>query len=324
MTPTKKKKQVKAKAKPKVTAKKVVKKAVKTKAPATRASAGKEPKAKPVRRPKARQFVKMQAVGNDTIVLDCLKGPIANPTHTAKKLCNRHTGIGADQLILLSKSRKADFGIRFFNPDGSEPGMCGNGIRCIARYVKDWGLTQKKHITFETTSGIKPVTIRGKMIDVDMGEPRMKGKEIPVNLSGRVINRPLKLETKDFRITCLNVGNPHCIIFQEDLAEFDIGRFGPMIEHHHVFPKRANVSFVNVTSRNEIHMRVWERGVGETLGCGTGASAATVASVLNGFTGRKVLVHLPGGKLEVEWNRKDNHITMSGPAEVVFVGEISI
>ena len=326
MTLTKKKKQVKAKSKVKAKPKTKAKKVVKTKAPATKTSAGKkaEPKAKPARRPKARQFVKMQAVGNDAIVLDCLKTAVANPTHMARKLCNRHTGIGADQLMLLTKSRKADFGVRFFNPDGSEPGMCGNGIRCIARYVKDWGLSAKKQLTFETSSGIKPVNIRGKMIDVDMGEPRMKGKEIPVNLSGRVINRPLKLETKDFRITCLNVGNPHCIIFQEDLAEFDINRFGPMIEHHHVFPKRANVSFVNVVSRNEIYMRVWERGVGETLGCGTGASAATVASVLNGFTGRKVLVHLPGGKLEVEWNRKDNHITMSGPAEVVFVGEIAI
>ena len=316
MTTKTKKKQVKANAKPKVKTKvkKIVKKTVNTKAEAP----------KPARRGKARPFIKMQAVGNDAILLDYLKGTIANPTHMARKLCNRHTGIGADQLLLLSKSRKADFNVRFFNADGSEADMCGNGIRCVARYVKEWGLTQKKHLVFETNSGLKPITIRGKMIDVDMGEPRMKGKEIPVNLSGRVINRPLKLEAKDFRITCLNVGNPHCIIFQEDLDEFDITRFGPMIEHHHVFPKRANVSFVNVMSRTEVHMRVWERGVGETMGCGTGACAATVASVLNGFTGRKVVVHLPGGKLEVEWNRKDNHILMSGPAEVVFVGEIAI
>lgn len=302
-----------------------------TKKPAAKTKIAKKVKAKPestpkttTRKGKARQFVKMQAVGNDAIILDCLKSAIANPTHLARKLCNRHTGIGADQLILIAKSRKGDFNVRFFNPDGSEAEMCGNGIRCVARYVKEWGLSQKKHLEFETNAGIKPITIRGKMIDVDMGEPRMKGKEIPVNLSGRVINRPLKLEAKDFRITCLNVGNPHCIIFQENLAEFDLGRFGPMIEHHHVFPKRANVSFVNVVSRNEVHMRVWERGVGETQGCGTGACAATVASVLNGFTGRKVLVHLPGGKLEVEWNRKDNHILMSGPAEVVFTGEIAI
>ncbi len=266
----------------------------------------------------------MHALGNDAVILDCLKQQVSNPTHLARKLCNRHTGIGADQLVLLTKSRKADFGVRFFNADGSEAEMCGNGIRCLARYVKDWGLSQKKHLTFESAAGIKEVHLKGKIIEADVGEPRMKGKEIPVNLSGRVINRPLKLESKEFRITCLSVGNPHCVIFQENLAEFPLERYGPMIENHHIFPKRTNVSFVNVLSRNEIHMRVWERGVGPTLGCGTGACAAAVASVLNGFTGRKVMVHQPGGKLEIEWNRKDNHIIMRGPAEIVFTGEIAL
>lgn len=276
------------------------------------------------KRTKLREFVKMHAIGNDAIILDCLKHPLSSPTHTARKLCNRHTGIGADQLIILIKSRKADFGTRIFNNDGSEAEMCGNGIRCLARYIKDWGLSAKKTLTIETAAGIKEITFHGKMIEVDMGEPLMKGKEIPVNLSGRVINRPLKLDSKEFRITCLSVGNPHCIIFQDNLDEFPIEKFGPMIEHHHIFPKRTNVSFVNIISRNEIHMRIWERGAGETLGCGTAASAASVASVLNGFTSRKLLVRQPGGKLEIEWNRKNNHIMMRGPAEVVFTGAIPL
>jgi len=276
------------------------------------------------RRTKARQFVKMHGNGNDVIILDCLKQSVGSPPHLARKLCNRHTGIGADQLMLLGKSRKADFGARFFNPDGSEAEMCGNGIRCLAKYIKDEGLTAKKEFTVETNAGIKKLVFKGKLIEVDMGEPRMKGKEIPVNLSGRVINRPLKFDTKEFRITCLNVGNPHCIVFQENIDEFDVNRYGPIIEHHHAFPKRINASFVNVLSRNEIHMRVWERGVGETLGCGSAACAAAVASVLNGFTGRKVNVSQPGGKLEIEWNRKDNHIIMRGPAELVFKGDIQL
>ncbi len=155
-----------------------------------------------------------------------------------------------------------------------------------------------------------------------MGDPIMKGKEIPVNLSGRIVNRPLKMEMRDFRITCLSMGNPHCIIFQENLAEFDLEHFGPMIETYHIFPKKVNVSFVNVLSKNELQVRVWERGAGETLGCGTAACAANVASVLNGFTERKVTVQMPGGKLDVEWNQKDNHIYLRGPAELVCKGEV--
>jgi diaminopimelate epimerase len=278
----------------------------------------------PTRRTKARPFVKMHGIGNDAIILDITKQTVGSPPHLSRKLCNRHTGIGADQLILLTKSRKADFGARFFNPDGSEAEMCGNGIRCLARHIKDEGLSSKKQLKIETAAGIKDVAFKGKLVEVDMGEPRMKGKEIPVNLSGRVINRPLKFETKEFRITCLNVGNPHCVVFQENIDEFQVDRYGPVIEHHHAFPKRINVGFVNVLSRSELHMRIWERGVGETQGCGSAACAAAVASVLNGFTGRKVTIKQPGGKLEVEWNRKDNHIIMRGPADTVFRGEIQI
>lgn len=273
---------------------------------------------------KARPFVKMHGVGNDVILIDCLKSNIANPTHIAKKLCNRHTGIGADQMIMLLKSRKADFSMRVFNADGSEAEMCGNGIRCLARYIKDEKLSTKKDLSIETNAGLRNIKFVGKFIEVNMGEPIMKGKEIPVNLSGRIINRPLKTESKDFRITCLSLGNPHCITFHDDLENFDVDRYGPMLETYSIFPKRVNVSFVNVISKKEIHMRVWERGVGETLGCGTAACASAVASVLNGYTDRKVIAVLPGGRLEIEWRQKDNSVYMRGPAETVFKGEIAI
>ncbi|MFA4874478.1 MAG: diaminopimelate epimerase [bacterium] len=271
-----------------------------------------------------RPFVKMQGIGNDAIVFDCLKSAIANPVHAARKLCNRHLGIGADQLLLLTKSRKCDFGMRIFNADGSEAEMCGNGIRCLARYIKDEGLSTKKELLIETLGGPRKVKLTGKLVEVDMGEPIMKGKDIPVNLSGRIINRPLKTETKEFRITCLSMGNPHCITFHDNMENLPVDRYGPLLETYHIFPKRVNVSFVNVVSRNEIQMRVWERGAGETLACGTAACAAAVASVLNGFTDRTVTVALPGGKLEIDWNQKDNHVYMRGPAEEVFRGAIEI
>ena len=273
---------------------------------------------------KARPFVKMHGVGNDMVVIDCLKSPVQNPPHLARKLLNRHLGIGGDQLLLLLKSRKCDFQMKVFNPDGSEAEMCGNGIRCIAKYVRDEKLSVKKELTIETLAGPKNVKFAGKLIEVDMGEPVMKGKDIPVNLSGRIINRPLKTETKEFRITCLGMGNPHCITFHENLENVPVEKWGPMLEHYNIFPRRANVSFVNILGKAELQVRVWERGAGMTLGCGTAACASVVASVLNGFTDREVTVSLPGGKLEIEWNQKDNHVYMRGPAETVFRGEIEI
>lgn len=276
------------------------------------------------KRPKARPFIKMHGVGNDVILFDCLKDSISNPAHLAKKFCNRHTGIGADQMILLHKSRKADFAMKVYNADGSEAEMCGNGIRCLARYVKDEGLSEKKELVIETGAGLRRVKHAGKQIEVNMGEPIMKGRDIPVNLSGRVVNRPLKTESKEFRITCLSMGNPHCITFHEDIENLPVDKFGPLLETYSIFPKRANISFVNVISKNEIQMRVWERGSGETLGCGTAACAVAVASVLNGFTDRKVTASLPGGKLEIEWSTKDNCVYMRGPAETIFRGEIEL
>jgi diaminopimelate epimerase len=273
---------------------------------------------------KARPFVKMHGIGNDVILFDCLKRPIANPPHLARKLCNRHMGIGGDQLILLIKSRKCDFGMKVFNADGSEAEMCGNGIRCLAKYVKDNNLSSKKELLIETGAGPRTVKHIGKLVEVDMGEPIMKGKDIPVNLSGRIINRPLKTEMKEFRITCLSMGNPHCVTFHDNLETLPVQKYGPLLENYNIFPKRVNVSFVNVISKQEIHMRVWERGAKETLGCGSAACASAVASVLNGFTDRKVTVVLPGGKLEIEWSPKDNHVYMRGPAEEVFRGEVEI
>ncbi|MDO8527833.1 MAG: diaminopimelate epimerase [Deltaproteobacteria bacterium] len=269
-------------------------------------------------------FIKMQGIGNDCIIIDSLKSKLQNPQRAARKLCDRKYGVGADQLLLLSKSRKADFKMQVFNADGSEAEMCGNGIRCLGRYIREQQYTQKREMDIETLAGIRHVRVTSKNVDVDLGEPKMKGKEIPVNLSGRIINRPLKIENKDFRITCLSMGNPHCIIFQENVDNFPVEKYGPLLESYHLFPHRTNVSFVNVVSTNELKVRVWERGAGETLGCGTAAAATLVASVLNGFTDRKAKISLPGGKLEVEWNRDTNHVWLSGPAEKVYEGDIRL
>ena len=273
---------------------------------------------------KEHPFVKMHGLGNDVVVFDCLKHVFSNPIHLARKFLNRHTGIGGDQMVLLTKSRKADFGMRVFNADGSEAEMCGNGIRCLARFIRDAKITTRKELNIETLAGIRHTKFIGNMVEVDMGEPQMKGKEIPVNLSGRVINRPLKIESKDFRITCLAIGNPHCIIFHDDVINFPVEKFGPLIENYHLFPRRVNVSFVNVLSKNELQMRIWERGAGETRSCGTAACAATVAAVLNGFAERKVTVSQPGGSLIVSWNRENNHIYLRGPAESVYKGTVVI
>ena len=274
------------------------------------------------------EFSKMSASGNDFVMIDNRDGKVydrfPDVLDFVAKICRFHHSVGADGVILIENSTDHDFRWRFFNADGSEAEMCGNGIRCIAKYVRDAKLSVKKELTIETLAGPKKVKFAGKLIEVDMGEPVMKGKDIPVNLSGRIINRPLKTESKEFRITCLSMGNPHCVTYNEDLATVPVERFGPLLENHSIFPRRANVSFVNVISKNEIHMRVWERGAGETLACGTAACASAVASVLNGYTDRKVSVVLPGGKLEVEWSTKDNRVYMRGPAEPVFKGEIVI
>lgn len=266
----------------------------------------------------------MQGGGNDCILVDCLKENFPNPQRLIKKLSNRKFGVGADQVLILSKSRKADFKLQIFNADGSEAEMCGNGIRCVGRYIREIGHTQKRELAIETLAGIRNLRVTSKVVQVNLGEPKMKGKEIPVHLSGRIINRPLKIDNKDFRITCLSLGNPHCVIFQESLDTFPVERFGPLLENYHIFPRRTNVSFVNVITPQDLRVRVWERGVGETLSCGTGAAASLVASVLNGFTERKAKVELAGGKLEIEWKRDTNCVWLTGPAEKVFEGDFPL
>ncbi|MDO8494452.1 MAG: diaminopimelate epimerase [Deltaproteobacteria bacterium] len=270
---------------------------------------------------KAIQFIKMHSTGNDCIIIDTQKSKFSESPRLVRKILNRTTGIGADQLLLLSKSRKgADFKVRIFNADGSEAEMCGNGVRCIGRYIKDEQYTKKRDVDIETLAGVRQVRVSSKSVTVNLGEPRLKGKEIPVRLSGRIINRPIKVENKDFRVTCLSLGNPHCIIFQENLESFDIQKYGPLLENHQIFPNRSNIGFVNVLSPQQMQMRVWERGVGETGSCGTCAGAAIVAAVLNGFSDRKTKIDLPGGHLEVEWDKESNCVSLTGPVEKIFEG----
>ena len=270
-------------------------------------------------------FTKMYGTGNDFIVIPFIGSKPSSPPKMGRDFCDRKRGIGADQLLLIHKSHKGDFKLQTINPDGSEAEMCGNGIRCAAKFILENRISQKRELIFETPAGLKTVKCLGKhSFLVNMGEPIMKGKDIPVNLSRRIINRPLKTELKEFRITCVSMGNPHCVIFVDDLDNYPVEKFGKYLETYHSFPKRVNVEFVNVISQTEIKMRVWERGVGETNGCGTGACAAALASVLNGFTGREVTVFQKGGKVEVNWEKKDGKVYLTGMAEVVFKGEIAI
>lgn len=270
-------------------------------------------------------FTKMHGIGNDFVFINGSQLKVPNIKKLAKALCDRRFGIGADQLLILGKSRKADFSMKIYNADGSEVGMCGNGLRCLAKYVHDKKLTTKTEFSVETPSGVQQVKILSKTkIRVDMGVPLLKGKDIPANLSGRIINRPVRVDGKEFRITCLSMGNPHCVLFVDEPKTFAVHKYGPIIETHHIFPKKANVEFVKINSSTEIEMRVWERGAGETLACGSGACAAAVASFLNNHTERSVRVKLPGGVLDIEWNREDGHVYMTGAAETVFQGEIEV
>jgi diaminopimelate epimerase len=273
------------------------------------------------------KFVKIHGLGNDYIYVNCLEEEVDEPEELAKQLSNRHFGVGSDGLILVMPSDKADFRMRIFNVDGSEAEMCGNGIRGFAKYVYDYGLSKKK-LRIETLAGIINLEIiktennKVSLVKVDMGEPILEREKIPMlGKPGRVINERLKLKDRLVRGTCVSMGNPHCVIFVNNL-KLDIKEIGSRIEHADSFPRRTNVEFVQVLKKEEIKMRVWERGVGETLACGTGACAAVVASVLNRKTGRNVTVHLKGGELKIEWSEEDNHVYMTGPAEYVFRGEI--
>jgi len=272
------------------------------------------------------KFTKMHGAGNDYIFLDCLQEKVADPASLSRAMSDRHFGIGGDGIILILPSERADFRMRIFNADGSEAEMCGNGIRCVAKYVFDRGYTTKTAVRMETLAGILPITVHvngGKVeaATVDMGCPRLQRREIPMaGPEGRVIGEEIEANKKKFKVTAVSMGNPHCVIFVDKVADFPVDLYGPLIENHPLFPGRTNVEFVEVLNRAEVSQRTWERGSGETMACGTGASATAVAGVLNGRTDRRVTIHLRGGDLTLEW-AEDDHVYMTGPAVEVFSGE---
>lgn len=275
------------------------------------------------------KFTKMQGIGNDYVYVDCTKeNKIENPAELSKKVSNRHFGIGSDGLILIENSNVADFKMAIYNADGSQAEMCGNGIRCVAKFVFDKGLINKENITIETLAGIKQLKLsiengKVKKVRVDMGEPILEAKKIPViSDKNPVIDLQLQAADKTFTATCVSMGNPHAITFVNNVEEFDVEKYGKILEIKKEFPKHSNIEFVELIDKNNIKMRVWERGSGETLACGTGSCASVVACILNNKTERKVNVHLLGGTLEIEWNKQNNHVYMEGPAEIVFEGEI--
>lgn len=268
-------------------------------------------------------FTKMHGLGNDFIVIDTRKKEIPGISKVLKKLGDRRFGIGFDQALILKGSKKADFRMDIYNNDGSRVEMCGNGIRCFAAYIWKHGISKKQSLEVETLAGIIRPKKDGKLVRVDMGEPILEGRLIPTIMEGRVIDHALAINDRSFKITCVSMGNPHCVIFVEDVSSFPLTKYGPHIEVNKFFPKKTNVEFIEAVSPSKIKMRVWERGAGETLACGTGACASAVASHLKGLTGRKVTVELAGGSLKIEW-AKDNHVYMTGPAEEVFTGVVEL
>ena len=275
------------------------------------------------------EFTKMHGLGNDYVYIDCTKKEEPkNISELAKRVSNRHFGIGSDGLILIENSKTCDFKMKMLNYDGSEAQMCGNGIRCVGKYVYDNGLTNKKNLTIETLAGTKTLKLnvvdeKVETVEVDMGEPILDPKLIPViSEEMPVKNLKLKALDKEFVFTCVSMGNPHAITIVEDTSKFDVKKYGEELEVNKAFLRRTNVEFVQIIDRNTIRMRVWERGAGETLACGTGACATAVACNLNGLTDRKVTIELLGGNLEIEWNKENNHVYMTGPATTVFEGEL--
>ena len=282
-------------------------------------------------------FTKMEGIGNDYVYVNCLEEKIENPSEIAIKVSNRHFGIGSDGLILICKSSIADFKMEIYNSDGSQAEMCGNGIRCVGKYVYDNKLTNKTELTIETLAGIKKLKlnlVEGKVdtVEVDMGEPILEAEKIPVKNTiltksneDKEFNKiNIKALDKEFCLTCVSMGNPHAVTYVQNVDNFELEKYGPIIEKDEHFPRKVNVEFIEVIDRNHLKMRVWERGSGETLACGTGTCASVVASCLNGLTDRCVNVKLLGGNLKIEWRKTDNHVYMTGPAKEVFVGKIDI
>ena len=291
------------------------------------------------------KFTKMQGLGNDYVYVDCTKEELATPADIARAVSDRHFGIGSDGLILIKPSKVADFYMEMYNADGTRSAMCGNGIRCVGKYVHDFGLTDKLDVSIETAAGIKYLNLRvlgGQVTEVrvNMGAPVFEPKLVPTTLEPTrriapngasdidektavsvVLDAPLEVDGNTYRVSCVSMGNPHVITYVDDEKAVDIEKIGPSFEHHKAFPERTNTEFIRVADRKNIYMRVWERGTGETLACGTGACASAVATMLNGLCDRKVTVHLLGGDLFIEWDEKENVVYMTGPAVTVFTGD---
>lgn len=276
------------------------------------------------------KFTKMHGCGNDYVYVNLFEEQVDDPAAVSIKVSDRHFGIGSDGVITIGPSDKADFRMRIYNADGSEAEMCGNGIRCVAKYVYDHKLTDKTEISVESGAGVKYLTLYVKdgkveQVRVDMGEPILTPAEIPVVADGdKVIDVPVEVGGKTWNMTCVSMGNPHAVVFVDDTEHFELEKYGPLFESHERFPKRTNTEFVQVISRTEANMRVWERGSAETWACGTGTCACVMACILNNKTEDKVLVHLRGGDLTIEYDRDTNHVFMTGPATEVFSGEINL
>lgn len=282
------------------------------------------------------KFTKMHGIGNDYVYVNCFTEQVRDPEQVSCRISDRHFGIGSDGLVLIKPSSVADFKMEIYNADGSRAKMCGNGIRCVAKYVYDYGLTDRTDITVETDSGIKTLHLtvenqKVKLVEVDMGAPILIPEEIPVDAGaikasgdGPIVNQPMTVNGKDYRVTCVSMGNPHCIVPVEDVDGLKIEKIGPFFERHPAFPARVNTEFIRVIDSDTVQMRVWERGSGETLACGTGACAVAVACSLNGWTGDEVTVRLLGGDLRIRWDKERRTVFMTGSATVVFDGEIDL
>lgn len=276
------------------------------------------------------KFTKMHGIGNDYVYVNCLEEKVENPARAARLVSRRHFGIGSDGLILIEPSSVADFTMVMYNADGSQGAMCGNGIRCVAKYVYDHGLTDKENIRIETKSGVKELnlTVKGgkvELVRVNMGSPDLIASHIPILAEERqAIGLPIDIEGETYHITGVSMGNPHAVVYLDDVEGLEIEKLGPKFEHHPCFPDRVNTEFCKVLDENTVQMRVWERGSGETLACGTGACAAAVSSIINGYTKEQVKVKLLGGDLDIFWDREKNLVYMTGPAREVFHGEIDI
>jgi len=276
------------------------------------------------------RFTKMEGLGNDYVYVNCLEETVDDPSSLAQIVSDRHFGIGSDGLILIRPSSKADFFMEMFNADGTRSEMCGNGIRCVGKYVYDHGLTDRTELSVNTLAGIKHLSLHVEngtveAVTVDMGAPVLDAALIPVDAPGSpVVRAPIEVAGTTYEMNCVSMGNPHAVVFVDELGDFPLEKVGPGFEFHPVFPKRVNAEFIQVLGRDETRMRVWERGTGETLACGTGACASVVACILNGLTGDEVTVHLLGGDLRIRWDREENRVFMTGPATTVFGGTIEV